>query len=146
MDLRPYRVEDRSACLEVFDTNIPDFFAPAEKGVYETYLDGISTHTDQYFVAEHDGRIVGAGGRDGVRIRWVMVHRGVQRMGVGRLVVMKLLRDIGREGHEVSTLATGALVYPFYEKLGYRIVEVIKDGFVPGYDRVEMAKKLQVCA
>ena len=35
---RPYVATDLTACLAVFDGNVPDFFAPAEREEFRAYL------------------------------------------------------------------------------------------------------------
>ena len=36
---RDYVSEDRGDCLDVFDTNMPDFFAPDERGEFDSFLE-----------------------------------------------------------------------------------------------------------
>ena len=56
MNLRPYRQEDRAACLSLIDGNTPTYFAPHERAEYDVFLDDPG---DWYWVAEEDGEILG---------------------------------------------------------------------------------------
>ena len=59
IDVRPYAIDDKNACLALFDSNVPDFFDPTERDLFVDFLD---RPKGQYFCIEKDGRIVGCGG------------------------------------------------------------------------------------
>jgi len=139
MEIRGYRIEDREVLLTVFDSNTPEWFHPAERAGFAEFL---AAPRERYLVAEHEGRVVAAGGREGARICWLLVERSLHGNGIGRLLMMQLLREIGAR---TATLATIPSVVAFYEKLGFREIGREPDGFAPGFDKVEMVKKLEVC-
>jgi GNAT superfamily N-acetyltransferase len=143
MDLVPYDGSHREACLALFDANSPQWFHPTERPGYEAILD---QPPGPYLVACHGSRLIAAGGWAGNRIYWLMVDPAAQGQGVGRFLVLYLLREIGRAGHATAALGTTPAVTGFYEKFGFRSVERIADGYAPGMDRVEMVKKMDVCA
>ena len=143
MNLRPYARADREACLKLFDRHVPGSFAPQERAAFEQFLD---QQPSAYFVVEREGTILACGGHVRERIRWLIVHREHQGRFLGRWLLLFLLREIGRQGHRQSTLATTLEMAGFYERMGYRVIERIPDGYAPSYDRVEMVKKLEVCA
>ena len=39
--IRPYAPPDRAACLHLFDTNTPVYFAPNERADYEEFLNNV---------------------------------------------------------------------------------------------------------
>lgn len=149
MDLRPYAAADRGACLAVFDTNAPGAFDLAERPKFAAFLEGL---TNPYVVMEHDGAVVGCGGyridaeHKMALLRWGMIRRDVQKMGLGRLLLLYRIREISKAASaERVRLATAPPAARFFEKQGFKIVEVVKDGYAPGLDRVEMQMKLAVC-
>ncbi len=143
--IRPYRPSDRSALLEIFRLNTPRWFFLHEQKDLEEFLD---THGGTYFVAGHDGKVVGGGGYRVVgpatgRISWYMFHPDFQGKGLGSKQVkhaLALLREMpGLEKIEVST---SQLQFRFYEKFGFVTVETKADFWGPGMDlvRMEMAR------
>lgn len=48
MPIRPYAPEDRAACLALFDSNVPNFFAPHERAEFAAWL----LDPSEYFVLE----------------------------------------------------------------------------------------------
>ena len=148
MDLRPYTAADRDGCLAVFDSNTPDFFAPSERADYEKFLD---SQDGSYFVMENEGRLLGCGGyaldnQTQGSLIWGMIHRDWHRNGLGRYLLyyrMKKMTDSGTL--QVVRLDTSQRTAPFFEKQGFRAMDVVKDGYAPGLDKVEMLKKVAVC-
>jgi GNAT superfamily N-acetyltransferase len=149
MDLRPYLHPDRAACLGVFESNVPEYFAPAERSLFEAFLDDPDC---PYFVMEHDDAIVGCGGyalaqQDGIAsMVWGMVRRDSHKLGLGRFLLLYRLREIGKTGGiQMVRLDTSQKAEPFFRKQGFKATGLIKDGYGPGLDRVEMVMKLTVC-
>ena len=58
MLFRAYQASVTAACLELFDSNTPAFFAPSEREDFEAYL----AEAPHYFVLVLEDRIVGCGG------------------------------------------------------------------------------------
>ncbi len=145
MDLRLYTPADREACLAIFDSNTPAYLAPGERVEYAAFL---AAPREEYYVAEHDGAVIGCGGlrmsaATPARLTWGMVHRDWQRKGVGRLLLLYRLRQLSRVAPEAEfvALATTPAAQGFYEKLGFRVAAAPReDGLV------EMVKRLAVCA
>jgi len=138
MDIRPYESADRDACLAVFDS-----IGSGERLAFEAFLDG---PTGEYFVMEHERAVAGCGGYaisgDGVAasLVWGMVRRDLQRMGLGRFLLLYRIREIGKAGNvELVVVQTPRQSAPFFEKQGFRMN-------ASGLDRVEMIKRLTVCA
>ncbi len=150
MEVRPYSPADHAACLAVFDSNTPPFFDPAERPDFETFLDAPFCF---YFVMEHDGALIGCGGyaigedESLASLVWGMVRNDLHRRGLGRFLVMFRLKEITRtSGAHWVRLGTSQHSAPFFEKQGFKLVSVEKDGYASGMDRVEMRMKLSVCA
>lgn len=143
MDVRPYQPSDCLACLAVFHSLTPALLDPATLPLFELWLRNTAA---PYFVMEHEALVVACGGYslspDGTAatLQWGMVHRGSQKMGLGRFLLLYRIREIGKAG-------TVSLVFAhvprasagFYEKQGFRLNGTEKDGYA------ELIKKLTVC-
>ena len=137
MDIRSYAPADRDACLEIFDSNPP----PENRPSFAEFLDGDPT---PFFVAEHEGGIVGCGGfaisGNSARLRWGMVHHNWQRQGVGRFLLFYRLREITRDtAVQTVSLEAPRQAAPFFAGQGFR--ETSGDS-----EHAEMVKRLVVCA
>ncbi len=149
MDLRPYLPTDRAACLGLFESNVPEYFDPAERTGFEAFLDDPDC---PYFVMEHNEAIVGCGGyalaqQDSLAsLVWGMVRRDSHKLGLGRFLLLYRLREIGKaDGIQIVRLDTSQKAEPFFRKQGFKATGVVKDGYGPGLDRIEMVMKLTVC-
>jgi GNAT superfamily N-acetyltransferase len=145
VNVRPYILSDKDACLSIFDGNVPEYFDASERAAFATFLDG---PRGEYFAIEQDGAVIGCGGfakedRGQARFTWGMVDRPLHGEGLGRLLAEYRLQAIEDAGvfSEVE-LFTTQIVAPFFVKLGFAIEGVTKDGFAPGMDKVQMIRKL----
>jgi ribosomal protein S18 acetylase RimI-like enzyme len=149
MDVRPYTPADHAACLAMFDSNTPRFFDPSERRKFVTFLDAPFC---SYFVMEHDGAVVGCGGyaveedRSLASLVWGIVRNDLHNHGLGRFLVMFRLKEITRtSGVQMVRLGTSQHTAHFFEKQGFKVAGIEKDGYASGIDRVEMRMKLSVC-
>jgi len=143
MDIaRPYDTADREACLALFDSNTPRFFDPSERADFERFLDEMRW---PYQVIARDGRVVACGGHameaDGktVAMCWGMVEQGLHGQGLGRrLTEARLAAARAEPGATGARLNTGTLTTGFYERFGFVVERVVKDGYAPGSDQHDM--------
>ena len=149
MDILPFEPKFVQACLAIFDSNMPDFFHPGERPGLERFL---AAPHHPFWVLVNDGVVLACGGFDHepgaafARIHWGMVHRDWHGKGLGRLLLLYRLREIGRiSGVNSVQVGTTPQSAPFFEKQGFRVTSIEKDGWGAGFDRVEMVKKLSVC-
>lgn len=147
---RPYEPRDREACLALFDSNSPRFFDASERAGFEAFLDRMEW---PYQVIERDGRIVACGGHavetDGrtVSLCWGMVEQGLHRQGLGRrLTEARLAAARAAPGAASVRLDTGVHTTGFYERFGFVIEAVQRDGYAPGSDRYDMRLTLPLTA
>lgn len=151
MEARRYTASDRDACLLLFDSNVPEYFLPQERAEFEAWL---GSGPENYFVLEHEGRIVACGGfalpgagSATASLTWGMVGRQWHRQGVGRFLLMFRMREMSRTGVEIQMvkLETTPQAAPFFAAQGFHPIRVIKDGYAAGLDKVEMVRKMAVC-
>jgi ribosomal protein S18 acetylase RimI-like enzyme len=142
--IRPYTPADREACLAIFDSNVPRFFAPAERELFATFLDRFKA---TYLVlCAPDGAVIGCGGMavrpDGrtAILRWGMIPAAQQRRGLGRALTLARLRlAVADPAVAQIILYTTGLTAGFYRTLGFADTEVLPGYYAPGLDRHTMA-------
>lgn len=140
--VRPYTPVDRTACLTIFDTNVPTFFAPDERDGFASFLD----QGGKYLVlCDTDGAIVGCGGvrvrADGQTaiLRWGMIRAALHRRGLGRSLTLERLRQVSASTEIVRVvLYTTGQTAGFYRTLGFRDVAILPDHYGPGLDQHAM--------
>jgi predicted GNAT family N-acyltransferase len=143
MKWRDYKLEDREACLEIFHSNVPAYFAPNELSDVTRLLDGMFC---PYIVIENnEGRIIACGGiwadqvHHSATLCWVMVERQWHGKGVGRFVVLKLLHLLRRYPFvTVVKLDTSQHTTAFYEKFGFEKCGLIENYYAEGLHRYDM--------
>ena len=140
--VRPYAPSARAACLALFDSNLPEFFAAHERDDFARFLDEPGA---TILVLETTGpELIACGGyyiRDGSGkggLAWGMVARGWHRRGVGRTLLHARLRALQTAGADVVTVRTSQHSRGFFEREGFEEVRVVRDGFAPGIDMIEL--------
>ena len=142
MKIRPYLEADKTALIEILRSNTPDYFALEEEHDFNEYLDNA---IESYFVAELDGKIVGCAGINystdksiGI-LSWGMVHSDFHGRKIGKALLdyrISYLKSIP----EVTKISvrTSQLVYKFFEKNGFQLLEIKNDYWAKGLDMYHM--------
>jgi len=140
--IRPYTPADRSACLEVFDTNAPRYFSLEERPGFEAFL---KLPSGVYLVLEQSGTVVGCGGyhihpeRQEAELCWGMVRQELHGMGLGkRLLLERLWQIAGRREVTWIRLDTSQHTFGFFERLGFVTQKMTPNGIWEGLDRYQM--------
>ena len=146
MLIRSYSIQDKQACLEVFSSNIPKFFAENELDEFAIFLD---SDTSTYLVVESEGKIYGCGGyyfRDGVgRLCWGMVKKDSHRSGFGSaLITARLNRLFIEHGVDIVAIDTSQYSSGFFEHFGFRTENVSENGLAAGLHKYEMTLTKEV--
>ena len=145
--VQPYAAGALDACLDIFESNVPEFFRRDERAEYVAFLENLPG--PYFMVLDASGAVVGCGGYaigggSGTGdLCWGMVRRDRQGTGVGRALT-ELRIDRIREDDRVNTIAlsTSQHTSGFYEHLGFRTVRVKPDGYAAGLDRIDMRLEL----
>lgn len=138
--LRPYHPNDYSQIINLFLLNTPQFFCPPEQADLERYLD---KEIEYFFVIEKDGKIVATGGsnikEDVGYLSWYIVHPEYHGMGLGKQLAEHNL-EILKNHPDVAEIKvrTSQLVYPFYEKLGFVLINTTDNYWGVGMHLYEM--------
>lgn len=134
---RNYAADDLNAVIEIFRSNIPKYFVPAEEPGLREFL---SNHVENYYVLECGGEVVAAGGialndDDTVSLCWGMVHNDRLGTGLGKaLTEYRIARSHEIFGEKPLVIVTSQHTEGFYRKYGFVTVEHTPDGFAPGID------------
>lgn len=153
MTFREYQPGDREACLKIFWSNMPRFFDASELAGLEKWLNGRDagrlaygqTQEEYYYVVEEEGKVIGSGGfyipREGkyANMTWGMVDNALHRKGIGRGLLLFRIEMIRKlfPGYSIR-LDTTQHSYRFFEKMGFEVVMITKDGYGEGLDRYDM--------
>ncbi len=135
--LRPYAEADRSAVLELFDANVPSYFAPDERGWLEDSLDDLEGPA---FVVTVDGAAAAFGGYeiwdyyDKALLCWGMAHPSFHGRGLGRWLLAERLALIAEETPPTRwvTVDTSPKVAPFFLSQGFETASVWPHGYRAG--------------
>jgi len=136
--IRPYAAADREAVLQIFNQNVPDFFAPSELDDLIDYLDH---ELEDYFVYEEEGQLLGAGGinyfpeKHQAYISWDFIASEAQGKGIGSQLVQHRIKHIkADQSIQQIVVRTSQFAYKFYEKCGFVLKESKKDYWSKGFD------------
>lgn len=142
ISIRKYQKQDLNAVLQILKSNTPTYFSPQEEKEFIHYLEN---EIEQYFVVELNNQIVACGGINlpenkniGV-ISWGMVRANYQGMNIGKQLLnhrIKVLQSIPTVNQII--VRTSQLVFPFYEKCGFKLIETIENYWAEGFHLYKM--------
>lgn len=146
--IRKYSEKDKSALVNLFRLNTPQFFDPSEEKDFIHYLD---YETEDYFVLEQNDQIIGCGGinyfpqQNTARLSWDMIHPDYKRQSLGKLLTEHRLKHIRKNsGIDRVVVRTTQLVYKFYERMGFQLQKVENDFWAKGFDLYQMELDVRI--
>lgn len=138
----PYHLEE---CIQLVKSNTPNYFHPEETADYENYL---VKEIEDYFVVMYQDQLVAAGGinygfdnGNKARISWDVVSPKYQGRNIGGQLLQYRLNYIFKQNIKIAEVRTSNLVYPFYQKFGFKIMEQRKNYWGENLDMVRMELK-----
>lgn len=143
MKILKYAPVFKEKCIEIFESNMPKFFAAEELQPFIDFLD--RDIEDNYFLVEKDGDIIACGGvfltedAEEAGLSWGMVRLDQHKTGVGKFLTeyrLDLLKEMYPD--KVYKVDTSQYTAGFYLKRGFETIEVIPNGFAKGLDRYVM--------
>ena len=158
MAILPYKAHHHAACMAIFDSNCPHYFDPRERSLFDNWLNHLEGVGDpktpaamvpvrhaEYMVMPEGEGVVACGGfyvpkeADEGRLAWGMVARAHHNKGYGtRLFEMRKEAILGDWPGCTVTLGTSQHTYPFYARMGMRVVHHVPKGYGPHLDRYDM--------
>lgn len=138
MQIRPYQPADLDSLLVIFRKNVPHAFGENEVGEYADFM---RTNTSPYFVAEHDGQVLGACGHyikpdsQTGSIYWVFSDPDSKGSGIGGALLRYNLDALRQHpGVRLIECRTSQAAYGFFEKFGFQLQYIEPDFWAPGLD------------
>lgn len=142
---RSYVPGDFSSCLSIFESNVPRYFAPAEREQFVQFLETKDPLRYLYFVSTLEGAVVACHGLEldatnqRASFAWGMVDRAFHGRGVGTCMTRERIK-IAKETPNVAevVLSTSQRTHGFYARHGFVVTKITPDGFGPGLDCYDM--------
>ncbi len=143
---RPYTPADQAGCLDLFDSNTPKYFGPAERPGFENFLQRLPC---PFFVVEAEGLVIACGGcgadpQSGkIVLAWGMVRSDLRRQGIGTFLLQERLKVIFRENPAARVIIdTSQHSQTFFARFGFLATQTTPDYYAPGLHRVDMELEL----
>jgi len=138
----PYKKEYRDACVEIFKSNIGQYFDESELEGFEDFLVD-QVFSTKYFVVFFDDKIIGCGGyylRNGeIRLIDGMIGKKNHKTGAGVfLLEYRVKKAIEEYPDKRIGIDTSQYTEGFFKKYGFVTIKVIKDHYGSGIDKVSM--------
>ena len=140
--IREYESTDKVSVLKLLRLNTPKYFSPEEEKDLIYYLEN---EIESYYLLELNDEVVGGGGfnfsgdSSNVKISWDIFHPDHQGKSLGSYLLKYRLEKLNEfEKLDKITVRTSQMVYKFYEKSGFKLLEVVKDYWAKGYDLYRM--------
>ncbi|HTN17368.1 MAG TPA: GNAT family N-acetyltransferase [Chitinophagaceae bacterium] len=149
VNFRKYSASDRNACKAAFKSNVPRFFTPGEVDDFEHFLtrldDQANPDNPPYYVLIVGHEVIGCGGfgrkeeSDAVTFVWGLIHHDYHKKGYGAQLLIFRLSEIKVQfpGTQVI-LDTTQFSYSFFEKYGFKTVNITQDFYAAGMHRYDM--------
>lgn len=133
----------REDCIGIFKSNLPKYFADEELEQFENFLDNDTE--ENYDVVQSDGLIIGCGGiffdkiKGEAGLSWGMVHADYHRRGIGKFFTQYRI-DLLKRTYPDTTfkIETSQHTADFYQKRGFKTVDIVPNGFSKGIDKYTM--------
>ena len=145
--IREYRDSDKPALAEIFNSNVPRYFAPEEQDDLHAC---IAEPEVIYYVIENDHKVVGSGGiaaneDDTVSICWGMIHSDFHKKGFGKQLLefrLKKLKEL-YPGKDVI-VNTSQATELFFTKFGFKTIYTKNDYWSKGLHLYQMLRPADV--
>jgi ribosomal protein S18 acetylase RimI-like enzyme len=144
--IRPYRISDKQRLSEIFNLNVPQFFASHE---LNEFLDFLADIKGNYFTILENNVIIGACGYEirkedhSGRINWIFFHPEFSGKGHGKMVVSYCENKLRSDpAVEVLIARTSQHACKFFQKCGYQLTETVTDFWAEGIDLYLMKKNI----
>lgn len=148
--IREYLPEHKNRLLQIFESNMPLYFAEEELQLFFNFLDRDALQRGPYSVIFNDDTIVGCGGialnqpskytnELHVIMTWGMIYNKIHKNGFGKELLLFRITQAKELYPEVKiALGTTQYTFPFFEKYGFKTVAYEKDHWAKGLDLYQM--------
>jgi len=148
--IKEYLPEYKDCLLQIFESNMPLYFAEEELQLFFNFLDRDAVQRGPYSVIFNDDTIVGCGGiainqpskytnELHVIMTWGMIDNKFHKNGFGKELLLFRIKQAKELYPEVKiALGTTQYTFPFFEKYGFKTVAYEKDHWAKGLDLYQM--------
>ncbi len=140
--IRSYNNRDRSSLIAILKRNIPKYFHEDEVKDFEKYIDEWS---DIYYTVLFNEQIAGGVSwvpekkQKSAVIAWIFFDPAFHGKGLGTESVNYCLSAMRKEKDiEKFRVRTSQLIYPFFEKFGFKTIYTEEDYWAKGFDLYDM--------
>ena len=144
----PYKKNYKIECQKIFDGNTPKFFDPSERASFVQFLE--KPPCPYFVVVDENEQILGCGGYyvsadlAEAGLCWGMIDPKWHRQGIGTFLFQARLEKIKAHGAVKRVLMdTSQDSLGFYQRFGFDISKVTKDGYGAGLSRFDLVLRLQ---
>ena len=141
MKIIPYADKYLSGLIQVFESNVPKYFAQHEQADFLEYL---GNNKATYFVAIRNDVVIGGGGYHFInqnkgRLSWDFIAPAYQKNGYGSELIEFCLHQLYVQPKlEIVEVWTSQHSQGFYKKLGFKKIESRMDYWSQGLHLVVM--------
>lgn len=142
MEIKAYKQDHYDQCVQIFQSNLNTYFAQHELEEFKSFLTAWA-HQSTYFVMLEGHQVVACGGYEkypeNIILSWGMVRKDLHGKGYGKqLTTYRLIAIKSKFPHSPIKIDTSQHTFRFYEKQGFKIQVIEKDGFEAGLDKYTM--------
>ena len=136
---RPFTAADAGTCLDIFDANCPDYFAPNERADFAAFL---TSSPEGYELCLQNDAPVGAFGltvQNSIgTLNWILLAPSAHGTGVGSTIMRRVLKRSRDRNLRCVKIAASHKSQGFFSKFGAATLTVTPNGWGPGMHRVDM--------
>jgi len=141
MELREYYKEDKKDCLDIAISNVPAYLSEKDFTEFKEWFE--KQDCSNLYVLIDNSKLIGIGGfyfQEGqARLIYGLIHKDYHRKGYGEYLTEYRIKKIKAINPMVPIgLETTEKTYMFFEKFGFRTVEVIPKHYHGKFDKYEM--------
>ena len=142
MRIKPYKQKYFDNCVDIIESNTPKYILPIEHLAFKNYL---FKKNKTYFVLFNGFNLVACGGygindsQTKADLSWGLVHRKHHSQGIGSYLLRFRIENIKKKYPSVNIhLDTSQHTYKFFERFGFKVRKISKDGYGEGLDMYDM--------
>jgi len=138
-----YNISFLELSLKLFRTNLSQFFDPSEEKLFKNYL--MKDKITYYLFFNPSDILVASSGYEYenksniITLTWGMVDQKFHNQGYGTYMTEYRLKKIATEFPNTNiALNTSQHTFRFYEKFGFEVIKITKNGYGNGLDKYDM--------
>ena len=142
MRIKPYKQKYFDNCVDIIESNTPKYILHIEHLAFKNYL---LKKNKTYFVLFNGFNLVACGGygindsQTKADLSWGLVHRKHHSQGIGSYLLRFRIENIKKKYPSVNIhLDTSQHTYKFFERFGFKVRKISKDGYGEGLDMYDM--------